>query len=862
MKKTKKVEKSTEIKKIEAFAEKKEGKLIAVASSEIKDRMGDIVLSAGWQLKNFKKNPVLLFGHNYNEPPIGIAKNIKISGKSLVFEPTFHGITQLSREIKAMFETIPPVMKAFSVGFIPLEFDENDNKIIKKQELLEISAVPVPANQEALVTSAKSYTPAQKTKVEDWVLLAMKHMGETKDDKEEEKEEEKTEESETEKTKPEDEKEEETEGEVETEKEEESEDSSDEEDSETETDDEEETEESEIDKPADVEEKPFPNEHACRIRSPAGYDRIRRNNCFREHDGKCIDYIFGIKENKAEVQSLRYPKKTWTASSARTHCKNAKGSFEVASGAKKIERWNKTLSKVFDIAGVESKPSSFSYDLFTKFLECKIKDVFLNSYLVPSPLMGTYLAGFKKILSEFELKDTRNFTYNGLELPPIYEVIQLNSEKSDDFLVHGTRFYVANGKPLIVKYTPGWSGIDISVITSSENKDWNKVLMKEAHNWVKENNFLKGEKFALNGEFLSTNNCEDWDEIMLDKDIKEPVMKSVKFLNQKGKELVSRGLLFIGVPGTGKTLTGRTIMKEANSTFIWVSSKDFERFSPTVVLSLAFKLARELAPTVVFIEDIDTWLGGHSIDLLKTELDGIRVNKGVITILTSNTPEKLPDALIDRPGRFHDVLKFDLPNKKIRKKMIIKWAFAEKIKSESVSELFIDKIVEETEGYSGAHIKELVRYAKMIAEDEKIKMEEALIQSLEKLNKQRDLIREIKKEKEEKTGKAETKKLIEEALLEVKRLEAEMKAGRVISSKNRVKIENTISTMKLAISSLQELLRATEATTAKGGEVKSENGRREEVCKPAMDAVMKRALVQVNKNISNILRLEKLKRKR
>jgi len=149
-------------------SKKVDGKLIAIGSTEAVDRMGDVVKADGWDLKNFKKNPVLLFAHKYDEPPIGYAKNIKVVDKQLIFEPVFHEITQLAREIKAMFMADPAIMQSWSVGFIPKKFDEKDFHIITESELLEVSAVPVPANQEALMMAAKSFNPTEEKEVHGW----------------------------------------------------------------------------------------------------------------------------------------------------------------------------------------------------------------------------------------------------------------------------------------------------------------------------------------------------------------------------------------------------------------------------------------------------------------------------------------------------------------------------------------------------------------------------------------------------------------------------------------------------------------------------------------------------------------------
>jgi len=76
--------------------------------------------------------------------------------------------------------------------------------------------------------------------------------------------------------------------------------------------------------------KPYPNEHACRLKPPDQFDSFNRVNCYRRSDNKCVDYIFGIKDGKASVQALRYKKGSWTAASARSHCNSRGGTFEAA----------------------------------------------------------------------------------------------------------------------------------------------------------------------------------------------------------------------------------------------------------------------------------------------------------------------------------------------------------------------------------------------------------------------------------------------------------------------------------------------------------------------------------------------------
>jgi len=167
-------------KEIKAITEKRDGRLIAIASTESEDRVGDSLKMTDWDLKNYLKNPVLQAGHKHDPQfTIGVAKNIKIDGKTMTFEPEFHTITQLAKDIKSMYEE--GILKAWSVGFIPgaLVSDKGVN------ELLEISAVAVPANAECL-TELKGIDSATGTEIKTWIQKSL----ETEEDSVEEKTEE------------------------------------------------------------------------------------------------------------------------------------------------------------------------------------------------------------------------------------------------------------------------------------------------------------------------------------------------------------------------------------------------------------------------------------------------------------------------------------------------------------------------------------------------------------------------------------------------------------------------------------------------------------------------------------------------
>ena len=129
-----------------------------VASDETVDRYGDIIRANGWQLDNFRKNPVLLFSHQSRQLPVGKVDPIAVEGTRLIAHAEFtpEGMNDFADTVFAMVDG--GFMKAVSVGFMPLAspnpiFDPDGSFTgfeYVAQELLELSVVPVPANPNAL----------------------------------------------------------------------------------------------------------------------------------------------------------------------------------------------------------------------------------------------------------------------------------------------------------------------------------------------------------------------------------------------------------------------------------------------------------------------------------------------------------------------------------------------------------------------------------------------------------------------------------------------------------------------------------------------------------------------------------------
>ena len=127
-----------------------EGELEAIVATDDVDRDGEVLDIKGLDIKKFQSNPVVLWAHDYSKPPIGRAEKITKKADGTLVAKIKFAITEsdFAKEIYALYKG--GFLNAFSIGFIPSEADGNR---FTKSEMLEFSAVPVPANPNALLTA-------------------------------------------------------------------------------------------------------------------------------------------------------------------------------------------------------------------------------------------------------------------------------------------------------------------------------------------------------------------------------------------------------------------------------------------------------------------------------------------------------------------------------------------------------------------------------------------------------------------------------------------------------------------------------------------------------------------------------------
>ncbi|BAD84858.1 CDC48/VCP homolog, AAA superfamily [Thermococcus kodakarensis KOD1] len=220
-----------------------------------------------------------------------------------------------------------------------------------------------------------------------------------------------------------------------------------------------------------------------------------------------------------------------------------------------------------------------------------------------------------------------------------------------------------------------------------------------------------------------------WEDIGGLEDVKQELREAVEWPLKYPKAFERlgieppKGILLYGPPGTGKTLLAKAVANESQANFIairgpevlskWVGETEKR-------IREIFRKARQAAPTVVFIDEIDAIAPARGsegdrvtdrlINQLLTEMDGIQENSGVVVIGATNRPDIIDPALL-RPGRFDRLILVPAPDEKARLEIF-------KVHTRRVplaGDVDLRELAKKTEGYTGADIAALVREAALIA---------------------------------------------------------------------------------------------------------------------------------------------------
>ncbi len=230
--------------------------------------------------------------------------------------------------------------------------------------------------------------------------------------------------------------------------------------------------------------------------------------------------------------------------------------------------------------------------------------------------------------------------------------------------------------------------------------------------------------------YVKSSNGIKFTDVAGEDEAKENLTEIVEYLHDpdKYKEIgasMPKGILLVGPPGTGKTMLAKAVAGEANVPFFSMSGSEFVEMFVGMGASKVrdlFKQAKEKAPCIVFIDEIDAigkkrdgQVGGNdereqTLNQLLTEMDGFEGNNGVIILAATNRPESLDPALL-RPGRFARRVPVELPDLKGREEILK--VHARKIKV--ADNVDFNKIARMASGASGAELANIVNEAALRA---------------------------------------------------------------------------------------------------------------------------------------------------
>ena len=338
----------------------------------------------------------------------------------------------------------------------------------------------------------------------------------------------------------------------------------------------------------------------------------------------------------------------------------------------------------------------------------------------------------KEFLQEqAEIIEETNLEWDHWEAPTTYPITRRLEIQRDVFVeiwTEATIFFKWKSESFCVSISAARTGKGDAYQISFTTKEWAilREFTKEFQAYRKENHYLKGKKFiGIEGKLMSIGQY-DWNDIVLSGGLAQRIKSEVEGVIRCAKELnkyglnSKKGFILAGDPGNGKTLLLKILANTVSATCIMVP---FNRNREDLNIPAIFRLARELAPTILILEDIDLYgedregaRDTERLGELMNELDGMVDNKEIIVFATTNNLTKVEKALQSRPGRFDRIYKIMNPD--FEGRLSILKHFVSKVPNE-ITEQHICTLAEGFEGYSGAYLKELINsgFAQAILRD-------------------------------------------------------------------------------------------------------------------------------------------------
>jgi len=296
---------------------------------------------------------------------------------------------------------------------------------------------------------------------------------------------------------------------------------------------------------------------------------------------------------------------------------------------------------------------------------------------------------------------------------PTYEMMEYKRGVSDSLPVEGYSWTKTKDATIILEIDYSGYNCWINAYHNLEDHDEATALLQKIKKDVESMDLLRGEKLLITSgnriKFFHFKHTTR-EHLVLPEKIWTTLEKNLFFfleeeeLLKKNKLEWRRGILIWGPPGTGKTLLGKYLCSNLDDvTILWVTPKCVRNSEDVEKL---FDMGRILAPTIIFIEDLDFFAadrdqhGLHPIlGELLTQLDGISSNDGVFVVGTTNNQRILDKAIASRPSRFDVRMEIGLPELQERIRLFTLFLGTRKIENYSL-------LATRSNEFSAAHVKE------------------------------------------------------------------------------------------------------------------------------------------------------------
>ena len=361
--------------------------------------------------------------------------------------------------------------------------------------------------------------------------------------------------------------------------------------------------------------------------------------------------------------------------------------------------------------------------LVRDFIGVSPSEMTSGSKVYPSFYIPLAIMGVDAILEKnFDIIDTLNFDWSSKVQSVKYAMFEVGFNKEKRLMTGAYRFCKnkTDGSPMVVitevRPTMGGSILKIDCTTNKNGVGVYESFLNDVKQWMNDNNYYRGQKIGADGRFLNVSKY-NWDDIVLDPEVKDSVFGDVVgFLNHAELYRVNglpfkRGLILYGKPGCGKTLLGKVVANQVASSFIWVTAA---QASSAEFIKELFTLAREVAPTVLFFEDVDMYTVDRGygafnakVGELLAQMDGMEENNGLVVVATTNRLDVIEKALAERPSRFDRRYCLDSMSLETTKLMVSK-----KLDNANLVDVSLDEIAAMVRGLNGCFIQEVVISAK------------------------------------------------------------------------------------------------------------------------------------------------------